>query len=93
MANVTFYGAVTTSGILSISNRKRLQTDLIKLKGSNVICTIKKNNTRTNKQSRYYWGVVVKEVQLRLIELGNDVTPELTHDFLKDKFNEVTIMG
>ena len=93
MANITAYGSVTETGILSLANRKRLQNDLLKFKGCSVELSIKKKNTRSTQQNRYYHGVVIKEVQLRMIELGNDVTPELVHEFLKDRFNKKHLIG
>lgn len=93
MANITSYGSVTETGILTIVNRKRLQQDLVKFKGCTVEIIIKKKNTRSTRQNRYYHGVVVKEIQLRMIDLGNDVTPDLVHDFLKDRFNKKELIG
>lgn len=46
-----------------------------------------KKKKRSNSQNSYYFGVVVTMVCLRLRDLGNDVTIEETHDFLKANFN------
>jgi GTP-sensing pleiotropic transcriptional regulator CodY len=47
----------------------------------------KKSKHRSVSQSRYYWGVVVGLIRERFIDLGNDVSKEETHDYLKQEFN------
>ena len=42
---------------------------------------------RSDQQNRYYWGVVVALITEQLQELGHEVNAELTHEFLKSKFN------
>ena len=93
MANITAFGSVTEEGVLSLSNRKRLEQDLLQFKGCTVELTIKKKNHRSTQQNRYYFGVVVKEIEIRMKQLGNDVTPELVHEFLKDRFNKKHLIG
>ena len=93
MANITAFGSVSTTGILTLNNRKRLQTDLLKFKGCTVEIIIKKKNRRSNQQNRYLFGVVYKEIEVRLRELGNDIDVEGVHEFCKFEFNEVKIFG
>ena len=93
MANITAFGSVTEEGKLSLSNRKRLEQDLLQFKGCTVELTIKKKNHRSTQQNRYYFGVVVKEIEIRMKQLGNDVTQELVHEFLKDRFNKKHLIG
>lgn len=38
---------------------------------------------RSDRQNRYYWGVVVEMVWQMFLEYGNDMTKEEVHDFLK----------
>lgn len=78
---------------MTLSNKQRFVEDLSGFKDGAVEITIKRKNQRSSPQNRYYFGVVVKEVELRLKELGNDFSPDLVHEFLKDKFNKVEIIG
>ena len=93
MANITFYGSVSKTGILTIANRKRLQDDLLRFKEFDIECCIKKRNRRSNPQNRYLFGVVYKEIEVRLRELGNDMDVDEIHEFCKSEFNEVEIIG
>lgn len=93
MNSITYYGSVTETGILNIPHRKRLQDELRQFKGSSVTITIKKKNTRSNKQNAFLWGVVYKEIELELKRLGNDVTPEEIHEMCKESFNSIDIVG
>ena len=47
----------------------------------------KKKKNRSYEQNKYYWGVVVAMVRARFIELGNQVSAEETHDYMKQEFN------
>lgn len=48
---------------------------------------------RTLPQNKYYFGVVVWEIRNRLEQLGNDVSAENVHDFLKVRFNSKPVIG
>ena|SRR5436190_23280238 len=85
--------ATVNDGKLILANEKRYRAELSTFSNCAVEITIKKRNTRSSPQNRYYWGIVVKEVQLRLIDLGNDFEPETVHEFLKDKFNKIALIG
>ena len=93
MANITAFGSVSETGILALNNRKRLQTDLLKFKGCTVEITIKKKNKRSTPQNSYYHGVVVAEVRHGLLEIGYQMTADETHEFLKQKFNNIQIVN
>jgi hypothetical protein len=94
MANITAYGSVTETGILSLSNRKRLQEDLKKFKGNLVEVTIKKRNTRSNPQNKYLWGVLYAEIVIELKKLGNEnIDADYVHEFCKKEFNPVQVFG
>jgi hypothetical protein len=81
-------------------------TNVSKMEGSEVeVSLAQKKSTRTIRQNRYYFGVVVHMIKDRLEELGyrkNDVdssgapaklTLEDVHEFLKSMFNRVDVMG
>ena len=93
MSTIQYFGTVSKTGILNIPNRKRLQADLLRFADCSVELTVKKKNRRSTQANRYYWGVVVKEVELRLRELGNDVDSDITHEFLKDRFLSTPLIG
>jgi hypothetical protein len=92
MVKATAYGIIK-DGTLTIANQRRFKAELAHFKNCAVEITIKKRNTRSSPQNRYYWGVVVKEIQVRLNDLGNDFEPETVHEYLKDKFNKVEVIG
>jgi len=91
--NINYFGTVSVTGILQIPNRKRLQSDLQRFAGCSIELVIKKKNRRSTQQNRYLWGVVYKEVEIRMRELGNDVDSDLVHDFFKDKFLQRELIG
>jgi len=93
MATITHYGTVSKTGILNLANRKRLQDDLTKFADCSVEIIIKKKNRRSGQQNRYYHGIVVKEIEIRMCELGNDVDSDLVHEFLKDRFLQTPLIG
>lgn len=95
MANIQVFGEVSSTGILQIPTpaRSRMTKDLIKYAGCRVELTIKKRGKRGTKVNAYYRAVVVKEITIRLKELGNDVDTDITHEFLKDKFNKKLIIA
>jgi hypothetical protein len=86
MTKTEHYGYVE-NGKLHILNRKRMNEDLRTFKNVDVVIIIKKRGKRSLPQNAYYWAVLVKEIQLRLRELGTDVDMDDVHEFLKQKFN------
>jgi len=81
-------GHIDNEGKFTIANRLRLQEWCRLNKGKNVVvCFKRKGSQRSNPQNRYYWGVVIKEISIRLRDLGylhledNDV-----HEMMKIKF-------
>lgn len=46
----------------------------------------KAKSKRSDQQNRFYWPVVVGSVHARLVELGNDISKEDVHHFLRGKF-------
>lgn len=79
-------------GKLHIINERRFKEDLRQFKDCQVEIIIKKRGRRSSQQNRYYWGIVVKEIQLRLEELGTEVEMEDVHSYLKQKFNAERIV-
>lgn len=79
-------------GKLHILNRKRLNQDLKDFKPCDVVVIIKKRGKRSLPQNAYYWGCVVKEIQIRLKELGNEFDSDDIHEFLKQKFNKEQVV-
>ncbi len=55
--------------------------------GSDVEVTIrKKKKHRSSPQNRYYWGVVIEMIRAGMKDMGDMVTPEQVHEFLKWRF-------
>lgn len=82
-----FYCNVDEQGKAIFENREVMVQYIASLKNSMLCFDIEKiRNTRTIKQNRYYWGVIVPMINNGLIELGNDVDIEITHEFLKCRF-------
>lgn len=87
MTKTEQFGYVDQGGKLHIINKQRLEEDLGQFKPCDIVMTIKKRGKRSLLQNAYYWGCVVKEVQLRFRELGHDVEADDVHEFLKQKFH------
>jgi hypothetical protein len=80
-------------GKLILDNRKRFAADLSSQKDGIYELTLKLKTRRTTQSNRYLWGIVYKEIQIRCIELGNDFTVEDVHDFCKQEFLKVHVIG
>jgi hypothetical protein len=86
------YGHITDDGALKINERSTFLKLLQPLKGREIELTIKKRSKkRSGDQNAYYWGVVVHLVSEALIDLGNEITPDEAHEFLKANFNYTEI--
>lgn len=73
---------------VTIYQAAKLKEWIEKYKGQQVTISFKlKGKKRSNNQNSFYWGVVVDMIMKRLNDLGHDLTPEETHDFLKGRFN------
>lgn len=86
MTKVEYFGQIVNGG-LEITNEKGLARDLKQFKDCEIVMIIKKRGKRSHPQNRYYWGVVIAEIRIRLRELGNEFDAETVHEFLKAKFN------
>lgn len=84
---ISFTG-YTKDGQVFFRNQKNISKEIIESGWKEFSVTIeKKKKNRSLEQSRYYWGVVVALIRERFIQLGNDVSKEETHDYLKQEFN------
>lgn len=86
---MTITGIVSDNGKLQVS-----QNQLAALvewfngrTGRTVEITVKENNKRTDKQSKYYWGVIVPEIVKVANEAGNRYNKERVHELLKLRFD------
>lgn len=85
-------GHISETGEVVIQNKRLLREWAARFKGKNVKIRIERaGSRRSNPQLNYYFGVVVETIRLALLELGHQMTKEETHDFLKGKFNSVSI--
>lgn len=82
---LTYYGSVT-DGKLKLPRAKILK-EVQAFAGSYVEVTIrKKKKHRSSPQNRYYWGVVIEMIRAGMKDMGDMVTPEQVHEFLKWRF-------
>lgn len=95
MEKLELYGSIDEKGALSIHNRQRLLEWARRYPGKNVVIKFeRKGSKRSSPQNRYYWGIVIKEITLRLRELGHQwLTDEDVHDMMKLKFNYEQIVS
>lgn len=54
---------------------------------------ITKKNKRSLNQNSYYWAAVIPLVHEGLRDMGNDVSLEETHEFLKAQFNSKELVN
>lgn len=89
MPRTSYIGQIVDGRLkLSAPRRKQMDTDIAKMKeGRLVEVEIRPLPRRSDQQNRYYWSVVVAEIMSALQQLGHEVNLELTHEFLKSKFN------
>ena len=86
-----YFGSIK-DGLIKLPKRVRKEV-LSRFNGHNIIVTFeRKRKTRSNPQNSYYQGVVLPEIVLGMIELGNELQlgnkedHESVHLFLKDRF-------
>lgn len=95
MEKLELYGSIDEKGSLSIHNRQRLLEWARQYPGKNVVIKFeRKGSKRSSPQNRYYWGVVIREITIRLRELGHQwLNDEDVHDMMKLKFNHEQIVS
>ncbi len=82
----------TEAGIFHIQNKDRLREWARMNPGKQLMVRIdKRGSRRSTPQNRYYFGVVVEEVRLGLLQLGHELNKDEVHFFLKERFNSVTV--
>lgn len=90
----TYTGEVDPSGTLKIYNRRGFTDCLRSYAGKKVDITVERHRiSRSREQNAYYWAVVVPVVCEGFNGVGYEFDMELTHEFLKSKFNEVEIIN
>lgn len=89
MEKLELFGSIDDNGALSIQNRQRLLEWARQYPGKNVVIKFeRKGSKRSDPQNRYYWGVCIREITIRLRDLGHQwLTDEDVHDMMKLKFN------
>ena len=95
LVNVTAFGEVDVEGKIKLSDyaRKRMNNDVLKFKGKAIEIIIKQRGKRGVQMNSYVWGVVYKMLQMELNELGNDFTIDDIHEWCKQEFNSINIIG
>ena len=82
---------VKTEG--GVNNFSRIEKWLHSLAVGKYILKADKANKRTSPQNRYYFGLVVPMMQKGFEDLGHELSKQETHEFLKSKFNSVTLVN
>ncbi|WP_315823045.1 hypothetical protein [Paraflavitalea speifideaquila] len=94
MRNLELNASIDNTGKLTVHNRKRLDQYCLDNKGKEIKVKFeRKAKTRSLPQNNYYWGVVVVEVRLGLLNIGYDMTTEEVHEFLKGNFNKQQLVN
>ena len=89
------YTGKVENGQIKIYSRETMRKDAADFfEGEEIEFTIqKKKKKRSNRQVRYYWGVVVALVREELREKwGKQFEPQEVHEFLKMKFNSEMVV-
>jgi hypothetical protein len=80
------------NGKLSNSTSAQIKEYINSLEGKEIEITLKRaRSKRSDRQNRYYFGCVVVIVRNALKDLGHELTSEECHEWLKIKFNSVSL--
>lgn len=83
---LTYYGNVTLDGTLKLPGAK-IRNEVRVFTGKEIeVIFRRKRKHRSDPQNRYYWGVVVEMIRAGMKEMGDKVTPNQVHEFLKWRF-------
>lgn len=95
MNKLELFGSISDKGEMQIHNKARLKEWARQFPGKNVVIKFeRKGSKRSSPANRYYWGVVIREITIRLRELGHQwVNDEDVHDIMKLKFNYERIVS
>lgn len=92
MEKLELNASVNDNGEVIIHNRRLMYDWAQKNIGKKLkIVIARAGSKRSLPQNAYYWGVVVEEVRLGLLNLGHQLTKDETHYWLKFKFNPIWI--
>lgn len=81
------YGTINDKGQLSIYNRDLFLKRVTRFPSQNIeIQIIKREGAFTHQMLKYYFSVIVPEVQKGLLYAGNDITKGDTDHMLRNKF-------
>lgn len=89
MPRTSYIGQIKDGKLyLTEPKRKQMAADISRLReGRYVELEVRPLPRRSLPQNAFYWGVVISEIMHALQDLGHEVNAELTHEFLKGKFN------
>ena len=89
MEPLELYGHITDEGKMEVHNKLRLLEWARLNAGKDIKVRFeRKRKNRSTTQNRYYWGVVIREITIRLRELGHqELSDETVHEMMKIKFN------
>jgi len=83
---LTYYGSVQQDGTLKLPGAK-IRREVAEFSGKEIEVTFRrKRKHRSDPQNRYYWGVVVEMIRAGMKDMGDTVTPDQVHEFLKWRF-------
>lgn len=86
--------SIVKGGKLNKVATAEINSLLNQFEGKHVEIIIKKaRSKRSDQQNRYMWGCVIAIVRQGLKDLGYIMSPEETHEFLKDKFLDYETMA
>jgi hypothetical protein len=90
---IRVFGYIDVEGRLVLYERATFASMVSKMKGEVELVVKTRKRRRSGVQNAYYWGVVVPMVRDGLMEMGNDVSVEETHEFLKCNFNYTEVVN
>lgn len=95
MNKLDLYGDIDEKGTFTLHNRHRFQQWCSENMGKDIrIRFTRKYGQRSSPQNRYYWGIVIKEIGIRLRELGHQwLEDEDVHTMMKLKFNHEDVVS
>lgn len=86
---------IDEQGVFTLHNRQRFVQWCNDNRGKNIrVRFTRAYGQRSTPQNRYYWGVVIKEIGIRLRELGHQwLEDEDVHLMMKLKFNHEDVIS
>lgn len=95
MKPLLLYGTIDQDGILNIHNRDRLKQWCWDNPNKEIrIRFAPKGLKRSLPQNAYYWACVIREIAMRLYDLGHqDIDDETVHEMMKLKFNNEPLVN